>query len=116
MKLQELREKRTDDLRVLLAETQEKAFRMRCITEKLTPQKGVEIRALKRTCAQLHTVLRQRELESELPVRLAELDKELASKRPNVSHGLERKRVATLKCKKQRLVRVKRALDEMKKA
>ena len=115
MNLKEMREKRTEDLNLLLAATREKAFRLGCVSEKLTSQKGAELRVLRRDCAQLQTLVRQRELEGEVPARMGEIDKALASMNAGATACSRKRRNASLKSQKHKLQRVSRELARTKK-
>jgi len=64
MELKEIRQQKTDALKERLKEVAEQIFRIRCVADRLPPQKGEEARRLRRENAQILTVLRQRELES----------------------------------------------------
>jgi ribosomal protein L29 len=60
MDLKSIREKQNDDLAVHMRELEEQVFRIRCTVERLTPQKGGQIRALRREIAQVKTVIGER--------------------------------------------------------
>jgi ribosomal protein L29 len=57
-----MREKKSSDLHARLTELSEQSFRTRCTVDRLTPQKGNELRKMRREVARLKTVLHEREL------------------------------------------------------
>ncbi|MCK6438723.1 MAG: 50S ribosomal protein L29 [Planctomycetes bacterium] len=62
MTIKEIREKKSDDLHGRLRELSEQLFRVRCTSERLTPQKGAEAKKLDQEVARIRTILRQRDL------------------------------------------------------
>lgn len=79
MDLKEIRQRKDQDLNARLAEIAGEVFKIRCVAERLPPQKGNEIKALRREAAQIRTVLRERSLNVEAKAALAGLDVEIAS-------------------------------------
>lgn len=62
MDLKEIREKKDGDLTGRLAEISQQVFRTRCVADRLAPQKGAEMRKLRREAARIRTVMTEREL------------------------------------------------------
>lgn len=60
MNLTQIRELKNEDLKLRLNEAAEEIFRLRCVADRLPPQKGAQIRTLRREVAQINTVLTQR--------------------------------------------------------
>lgn len=77
MKISEIREKSSDDLAKQLVEIAKEIFELRCTTERPTPEKGAQMRGLKRDVARIKTVLRQRELGDEVLAELKQVDARL---------------------------------------
>lgn len=117
MKINEIRETPTDDLVKRLNEIAKKIFELRCTTERLTPQKGGEIRALKREFARVKTVIRQRELTDEVKAALTAIDARLAeidAKRSKDRTIDDRFANFKLRGRKAQLQRVARELEIVK--
>jgi len=75
MDLKEIREQKTEALVERLSEIAEQVFRIRCVAERLPPQKGAEMTLLRREAARVRTILRQRELNVEAKAALDALKK-----------------------------------------
>jgi ribosomal protein L29 len=81
MELKEIREQKNDALVGRLAEVAEQIFRIRCVADRLPPQKGAEVTKLRREAARIRTVLRQRELNATATAALKKIDADLAAKK-----------------------------------
>lgn len=79
MDLKDIRQRKDQDLNFRLTEIAGEVFKIRCVAERLPPQKGNEIRALRREAAQIRTVLRERQLNVEAKAALAALDSDIAA-------------------------------------
>ncbi len=83
MTLKEIREKKSEDLVLLLGELAEKVFQIRCISERLTPQKGVEVHAIRKDVARIKTVLQERSLSQAIKEELSQLEEALKQQSKN---------------------------------
>lgn len=112
MELTELREKRSEDLVVRLRELSEEIFRLRCTSEPMTPQKGAERKILRKEIARIKTLLRQRELDTDIQEELGSIDAMLAEVGSGNDRGFEERwQALLLRNRKSRLNRVRREID-----
>lgn len=79
MDIKEIRESNDAALVKRSAEVSEEIFRLRCVAERMTPQRGSEIRVLRREYARIQTCLRQRALPAEMDAELATIEAHLKS-------------------------------------
>jgi|GEM_PF-465463 len=117
MELKDIRETPSDDLVKRLGEIAKEIFELSCTSERLTSQKGAEVRKLAKEIARIKTVIRQRELTDEVKTAMASIDARLAeidaiSGKNRTTE--QRNARAKLGARKKELARVSRELEIVK--
>ncbi len=92
MDLKDIRQRKEADLTVRLTEIAGEIFRLRCTAERLSPQKGNQIRELRREAARIRTVLAERELNGKAKAALLELERSVKAGETSRTSAISRRK------------------------
>jgi ribosomal protein L29 len=92
MDLKDIRQRKDADLMARITEIAGEIFKLRCTAERLSPQKGELVRALRRENAQIRTVLRQRQLNASAKQALLDVEQKLKAGEVQRTHATGRRR------------------------
>lgn len=111
MDLKDIREKRNEDLIARLRELAEEMFRLTCVSEGMTPQRGNQKRAIRREVARINTVMRQRQLTTETAEVLGSIEARLKELSGARNGSTEAQEASKLRAQRTGVKRVQRELE-----